>query len=67
MLQPYPQPESAKIDSQALQEIEWVKQFILGVRRIRAEMDIAPGKALPVLLQNGNWEEQRKVNDYNNL
>jgi valyl-tRNA synthetase len=67
MLQPYPQPESATIDNQALLEIEWVKQFILGVRRIRAEMDIAPGKALPVLLQNGNAEEQRKVNDYNNL
>ena len=67
MLQPYPQSKSAKIDNQALQEIEWVKQFILGVRRIRAEMDIAPGKALPVLLQNGNLEEQRKVNDYNNL
>lgn len=67
MLQPYPQPEAAKIDTQALPEIEWVKQFILGVRRIRAEMDIAPGKALPILLQNGNAEEQRKVNDYNSL
>jgi valyl-tRNA synthetase len=67
MLQPYPQPESAKLDNQALQEIEWVKQFILGVRRIRAEMDIAPGKALPVLLQNGSAEDQRKINDYNSL
>ncbi|NJO15399.1 MAG: valine--tRNA ligase [Thioploca sp.] len=67
MLQPYPQPESAKIDDQALQEIEWVKQFILGVRRIRAEMDIAPGKALPVLLQNGSAADQRKLNDYSSL
>jgi valyl-tRNA synthetase len=67
MLQPYPQPESAKIDNQALQEIEWVKQFILGVRRIRAEMDIAPGKALPVLLQNGSAEDQRKLNNCTSL
>lgn len=28
--------------------------FILGVRRIRGEMNIAPGKPLPVLLKNGS-------------
>jgi valyl-tRNA synthetase len=27
-----------------------VKKFILGIRQIRGEMDISPGKALPVLL-----------------
>ncbi len=60
MLQPYPQTQSEKIDSQIEQEIDWVKQFILGVRRIRAEMDIAPSKPLPVLLQKGDVEDKRK-------
>ncbi|MDM8559524.1 valine--tRNA ligase [Candidatus Parabeggiatoa sp. HSG14] len=60
MHRPYPQPQPDKIDTQALQEIEWIKQFILGVRRIRAEMDIAPGKPLQVLLQNGNADDQQK-------
>jgi len=32
--------------------------FILGVRRIRGEMNIAPGKPLPVLLQNGSATDQ---------
>ena len=32
--------------------------FILGVRRIRGEMNIAPGKPLPVLLQNGSTSDQ---------
>jgi len=32
--------------------------FILGVRRIRGEMNIAPGKPLPVLLQNGSANDQ---------
>ena len=32
--------------------------FILGVRRIRGEMNIAPGKPLPVLLQNGSVTDQ---------
>ncbi len=61
MRQPYPQSQVEKMDSTALSEIEWIKQFILGVRRIRAEMDINPGKSLAVLLQNGSAEDQRKL------
>ncbi|OQW93025.1 MAG: valine--tRNA ligase [Beggiatoa sp. IS2] len=67
MLQPYPQPQVDKIDAQALQEIEWVKQVILGVRRIRAEMDIAPVKRLPVLLQNGTAKDQQRLADYHSV
>ena len=29
-------------------------QFILGIRQIRGEMDVSPGKAVPVLLQNAS-------------
>ncbi|WP_319380008.1 valine--tRNA ligase [Thiomicrorhabdus sp.] len=54
MLQAYPQADSSKIDSSAIAELEWVKQFIVGVRKIRSEMDIAPSKALPVLLAGLN-------------
>ncbi|MEK8019880.1 MAG: valine--tRNA ligase [Candidatus Parabeggiatoa sp.] len=60
MLQAYPQPQADKIDKSAEGEIEWIKQFVLGVRRIRAEMDIAPSKPLPVLLQNGSADDQQK-------
>jgi valyl-tRNA synthetase len=59
-LQAYPESQIDKIDKQAEQEIEWIKQFIVGVRRIRAEMDINPKKALPVLLQNGNNTDHEK-------
>ena len=52
MLQPYPVADDTQIDAQAVDAIEWTKQFILGVRRIRGEMNIAPGKPLPVLLEN---------------
>jgi len=38
---------------------------ILGVRRIRGEMNIAPGKPLPVLLQNGTEADKTYVS--NNL
>jgi valyl-tRNA synthetase len=67
MLQQYPQAEHDKIDQQILSEIEWVKQFILGVRRIRAEMDIAPSKPLPILIQNGNADDQQKLSKHENI
>jgi len=39
-----------------------VMNFILGVRRIRGEMNIAPGKPLPVFLQNGSYADQQSLN-----
>jgi len=58
MLQPYPQADESKVDSAAEAELDWVKQFIMGVRRIRSEMDIAPSKALPVLLTQVSAQDQ---------
>jgi valyl-tRNA synthetase len=58
-LQPYPQADTTRIDIQAIEEFEWVKTFIMGVRRIRAELDIAPGKHLPVLLRD--WKQEDKA------
>jgi valyl-tRNA synthetase len=54
MLQPFPVADEKKIDSTAETELEWVKSFVTGVRKIRSEMDIAPGKPLPVLLYNAS-------------
>ena len=58
MLQPYPVPQSDKIDHAAIKEMGWLQSFILGVRNIRGEMNIAPGKPLPVLLQNGSEQDR---------
>ena len=54
MLQPYPESTDDERDPEAEAEIDWVMRFILGVRQIRGEMDISPGKPLPVLLQNAS-------------
>ena len=67
MLQPYPQPEAGKIDQSAIEELEWIKQFIMGVRQIRSEMDIKPGKPLPVICQNGSDIDQQRIEDNRNL
>jgi valyl-tRNA synthetase len=59
MLRPYPQTDADSIDKDAEAELEWVMQFILGVRQIRGEMDISPGKALPVLLDSPGDRDRR--------
>ncbi|WP_407275149.1 valine--tRNA ligase [Halothiobacillus sp. DCM-1] len=53
----FPQSDAGKIDPSALSAVEWLKQVILGVRRIRADMDIAPGKPLEVLVTQATAEE----------
>ncbi len=63
MLQPYPVADEAKIDTQAEVDIEWLKAFINGIRNIRAEMNINPGKPLDVLLNHYNAEDERRLHD----
>jgi valyl-tRNA synthetase len=64
MLQPYPQPATEKPDSKAVADIEWLRKFILGVRQIRGEMDIPPGKPLPVVLENASETDQRRAAEH---
>jgi valyl-tRNA synthetase len=48
----FPRPGDAAADAAAEPEMRWVMDFILGVRQIRGEMDIAPSRKIAVLLQN---------------
>ena len=63
MIQSFPQYDESAVDAQALTDVEWVKQFIVAIRNIRGEMDIAPSKPLPVLLTNVSAEDQRRLDD----
>jgi len=54
MGQPYPESEPERIDTEAVAELEWVQQFVVGVRNIRGEMNIPPSKVLPALLRHGS-------------
>ncbi|HWO99380.1 MAG TPA: valine--tRNA ligase [Methylococcus sp.] len=55
---PYPEPDPMQIDPASEQEMAWVMEVVLGVRRIRAEMNLAPGRALPVLLRSGTERDR---------
>ncbi|WP_172118563.1 valine--tRNA ligase [Halomonas hibernica] len=61
MLQAWPEADENKIDEQATRDIEWLKGVIIAVRNIRAEMNIAPGKPLDVLLTKGKPEDAKRL------
>jgi len=63
MVQAFPQFDANKCDQQAIDDLEWVKQFIIAIRNIRGEMDISPSKSLPVLLKNVNENDQRRLTE----
>jgi len=63
MNQKYPEYDVAKVDATAMQDLEWVKGFVLCIRSIRGEMDIAPSKPLPVLLRNASSEDIRRLEE----
>jgi valyl-tRNA synthetase len=59
--QRYPQSDDSLLDQAAMDEMEWVKQFVLGVRKIRSGMNIDPRKPLPALLQNGSEQDRQRL------
>ena len=61
MLQSYPVADDKAIDKAANADIEWLKGVIVGVRNIRGEMNIPPGKALSVLLKNGDKTDKSRL------
>ncbi|OZB76056.1 MAG: valine--tRNA ligase, partial [Halothiobacillus sp. 14-55-98] len=64
---PYPAFDESKINTHAIESVEWLKQVILGVRRIRAEMDIAPSKSLDVLVTHASEDERARFERFSAL
>ncbi|MDT8371488.1 MAG: valine--tRNA ligase [Gammaproteobacteria bacterium] len=61
MSQPYPVADSTKIDETAVADMEWLMEFITGIRSIRSQMNIPPKKQLPVLLNNSSDIDQQRL------
>lgn len=67
MLQPFPVYDAHQVDNAALADTEWLKQAIVAVRNIRAEMNISPGKPLELLLRGASADAQRRVSENRNF
>ena len=60
----YPRATEFAVDEAASAEIEWFKSVLTGVRRIRSEMNIAPGRTIPLLLADGDGEDRRRAEKF---
>ena len=56
--QPFPEPQNELVDDNAESEINWLKDFILGIRKIRGEMNLSPGKPLPCFIKNFSTQDK---------
>ena len=63
MLQAYPKPDDSKISAAAESDMQWVMDFVMGIRQIRGEMNIPPSKPLPVLLNHCSEQDQQRLTD----
>jgi valyl-tRNA synthetase len=54
----FPAAADIPVDAEAESQMRWVMDFVLGVRQIRGEMDIAPSRKLDVLLQNASSRDR---------
>ena len=58
MLQHFPVAQAT--DGVAEQDVEWVKSVIQGIRRVRSELNLSPGKVLDILLQGGHVADRER-------
>ncbi|GAB5415866.1 MAG: valine--tRNA ligase [Congregibacter sp.] len=67
MHQPFPVADLSLLNANADAQIAWLKQFTLAVRNIRGEMNIPPGKRLPILLRAGGTQDGQRVKELGHI
>jgi valyl-tRNA synthetase len=63
MLQPYPRGDDFDVAgyARADADVEWLKQMVSTLRRIRSELGVPPSKQVPLLLQGGSADDAARV------
>jgi len=64
MQRPWPCADEIVADNAATAEIEWFKNVLSGIRRIRSEMNISPAKTIPLLLADGDASDRTRVTKF---
>jgi valyl-tRNA synthetase len=59
MLQPF--PSAGEPDAAIEHEVNWLMELIQGVRRIRAELNVSPGKPLDAWFQSGGTSDLHRL------
>ena len=61
MLARFPEPDLSRVDAEAAAEVAWLQQVIAGLRNIRGELGISPGKPLPLVIANASAEDAARL------
>lgn len=63
----YPWSQAEEIDTAALNDIDWVIDFVTAVRSLRAEMNLPAGAKLTVYLKDGNNASCAHLQTFNQI
>ncbi len=63
----FPVCDPALLAPDASADIEWLKSVIVAVRNIRGEMNIPPGRELPLLLTDGSTQDRQRLQQNRDL
>ncbi|MDC1085302.1 valine--tRNA ligase, partial [Pseudomonadales bacterium] len=61
VLSSYPKASEALMDTEAENDIAWLKAIVTGTRNIRGEMDISFGKPIPVIFYKGSDSDKARL------
>jgi valyl-tRNA synthetase len=53
MLQAYPETDSARIDTAAMEQITLLQEIIIACRKLRSEMNLSPAQRVPLIISSG--------------
>ncbi|MEN1728251.1 MAG: class I tRNA ligase family protein, partial [Pseudomonadota bacterium] len=60
-------PETGKPDTAAEADTDWLKSVISAIRSARTELNLAPGKPMPLLIQHGSEADRERLNRFEDL
>lgn len=63
----WPSADQSLIDTAALSDVAWLKDAIMGIRRIRSEMNVSPGKRVPVFAVGGDPDDHVRIQHHASL
>ena len=62
-----PWPEPSALDEAAEDDAEWLKTVISAIRSARTELNLAPGKPMPLLIQNVEATDRDRLTRFDEL
>ena len=63
---PYPIPSESSADAQAEQEVAKIREIVIGLRRVRSELNLPPSKTLSVIIQNWDAQDRKHFERHEN-